>query len=263
MCRLSSASQPLCGTLRRTTRRGAPVPPSGASVQPYGRLKAEVAAIPAEVWRDGRAGQRHNTRAAGSPQGPRADTYTSIYIYIDFAKPKAAPSGAITSAKLQSRVRPKSTGISAIQKGHRFSCGEPSGLKVPINLTTCRLNRQRGRGPPNETLARRSRAYDGWPMFAADQVRDSGAAIWSSRSNRANRDFRVARGCSPAGYKRGPNNYNYNYKKVRPTRLTAAERQPPATRSNGWLREYPTQFPLAIEVSPARMRRDRRLFASS
>jgi len=89
-------------------------------------------------------GQRRNTRAVGSPKGPRADTY--IYIYIDFAKPKAAPSGTITSAKLQSRVCPKSTGISAIQNGHRLSCGEPSGPKVPVNLIARRLSRQRGPG---------------------------------------------------------------------------------------------------------------------
>jgi hypothetical protein len=90
-------------------------------------------------------------------------------------------------------------------------------------------------------------------MFAADQVRDSEAAIWSSRSNLANRDVRVARGCSKAGQKRGTNNCNYNYKKVGLTCLTATEGQPPATRSNGWLREYPRNLPLQSQFSLARL----------
>lgn len=46
-----------------------------------------------------------NTRAGGSPTGPRADTY--IYIYIDSAKPKGAPSGTITSAEFNRACAPK------------------------------------------------------------------------------------------------------------------------------------------------------------
>jgi hypothetical protein len=46
-----------------------------------------------------------NTRAGGSPTGPRADTY--IYMYIDSAKPKGAPSGTITSAEFNRACAPK------------------------------------------------------------------------------------------------------------------------------------------------------------
>jgi hypothetical protein len=137
LCRLSSASQPLCRTLGRTTRRGPPVPPSGAGFRPYARLKAEVAAIPSRVLSANQGRPAKLYRAAGSPKGPRADTYTSIY--IGFAKPKRPLSGTITSESQSLCAPKKAAEFLQLKRAINSRCGEARSLKAPINLIKCRL----------------------------------------------------------------------------------------------------------------------------
>jgi hypothetical protein len=133
-----------------------------ASCPPQSRSRGH----PSRALEDGRAGGRRNTRAAGSPQTPRAGTY--IYIYIDFAKPKAASSGTITSTKSRSRVRPKKHRYFCNSKRPSFQLWGAQRSQGSDQSDTCSFIVNEDRGPPNETLAPRSKAYDGRPMFVAD-----------------------------------------------------------------------------------------------